>query len=187
MPYARGVTGHSIWKLVTFCYDLFWRRGRPEKLGPGAEKPSANSMNWRNLVLAILAAADGRPYTPVQIQKAVFVICDQIPELIDEGPGFQFEPYDYGPFDSNVYSAIDRLEDAGLAEIAPSAYGNWNTYAASDEGIEKGEKLLDEMNADDEQYIRKISGWVRSLSFTKLVKSIYEAYPHMRANSIFKG
>ena len=143
-------------------------------------------MNRRDFVLAILAAAEGRPYTPVQIQKAVFVICDHFPDLIDEGPRFHFEPYDYGPFDSDVYSVASRLEDDGFAEIAPSAYGNWNTYAASDAGIERGETFLAQMNDEAENYVRKISAWVRSLSFTRLVKSIYEAYPKMRANSIFR-
>jgi hypothetical protein len=36
-------------------------------------------------------------------------------------------------------------------------------------------------------YIQRISDWVRVLSFNRLVKSVYEAYPHMRAHSIFKG
>jgi uncharacterized protein len=144
-------------------------------------------MNRRDLVLAILAAADGRTYTPVQIQKAVFVICDHFPDLIDEGVSFQFEPYDYGPFDSNVYSVIARLENEGLAEIAPSAYGNWNTYAASDDGVDRGCEILDRISNEERGYIHTVSNWVRSLSFAKLVKSIYEAYPEMRANSIFKG
>jgi hypothetical protein len=144
-------------------------------------------MNRRDLVLAILAAADGRSYTPVQIQKAVFVVCDHFPDLIDEGPDFNFQPYDYGPFDSDVYSVISRLEDAGFAEIAPSAHGNWNTYAATDHGVDRGEEILDEMPGEEERHIRRISAWVRSLGFASLVKSIYEAYPQMRANSIFRG
>jgi hypothetical protein len=72
----------------------------------------AGSVNRRDLVLAILAAADGRAYTPVQIQKAVFIVCDQFPDLIEEGPHFHFEPYDYGPFDSDVSSP-------------GPVYGNW--------------------------------------------------------------
>ncbi|HTQ83753.1 MAG TPA: hypothetical protein VMI47_10845 [Pseudolabrys sp.] len=143
-------------------------------------------MDRGDLVLAILAAADGRPYTPVQIQKAVFVICDQFPDLIDDGPGFNFEPYDYGPFDSDVYSEISALDARGEAIIAPSGIGNWNTYAASDYGLARGRALLDEMGRQG-KYVQKISDWVRSMSFSQLVKSIYEAYPDMRANSIFRG
>jgi hypothetical protein len=96
-------------------------------------------MNRRDLVLAILAASAGRPYTPVQIQKAVFVVCDQLPDLIDDGPGFHFQPYDYGPFDADVYSEIAFLQRQGKAAIAPSPSGTWSTYAASDAGVERGD------------------------------------------------
>jgi hypothetical protein len=145
-------------------------------------------MNRRDLVLAILAAAEGRPFTPVQIQKAVFVVCDQFPNSIDDGPGFHFEPYDYGPFDSDVYSELALLQRSGDAVIAPSVHGNWNTYAASDSGVRRGDKLLHDVAAPQERnYIQRVSDWVRSLSFNSLVKSIYDAYPHMRANSIFRG
>ena len=142
-------------------------------------------LNRHDLVLAILAASGGRPYTPVQIQKAVFVVCDQLPKLVS-GPGFNFTPYDYGPFDSDVYSEIIQLQQAGEATITPSPFGNWNMYAASDTGLIRGRELLDRVGKHRE-YIEKISAWVRSLSFNRLVKSIYEAYPEMRAHSIFRG
>jgi hypothetical protein len=144
-------------------------------------------MNRRDLVLAILSASDGRPYTPVQIQKAVFVICDQLPQLINDGPGFHFQPYDYGPFDSDVYTEIADLQRQGYAIVAPSRLGNWNTYAASDTGVDQGRGWLNVMDNAERDYIEEISHWVRSLNFNSLVKSIYEAYPHMRANSVFRG
>lgn len=143
-------------------------------------------MNRRELILTILAAADGRTYTPVQMQKSVFLICDQFPEIINEGPGFNFEPYDYGPFDAAVYSEIDQLARSGKAVIAPSGSGNWNTYAASDRGVEEGWQLSHSLNKDVSDYIEKVSEWVRSMTFSKLVRSIYDAYPQMRANSIFR-
>jgi hypothetical protein len=187
-------TGSRIWKLATFCYDSFWRRVWPANFGLDEGQPSAfwpqnkaSSVNRRDLVLAILAAANGRSYTPVQIQKAVFVICDQLPHLIDDGPGFNFQPYDYGPFDSDVYSEIATLRHDGAAIIAPSGVGNWNTYAATDAGVDRGDEFLYQvMKEEDRAYIEQISNWVRSLNFATLVKSIYEAYPRMRANSIFK-
>ena len=117
-----------------------------------------------------------------------FIICDQCPHLIDEGPEFHFEPYDYGPFDSDVYSEIDVLQQQGEAVIARSPFGNWSTYAASDAGLPRGETLLyGEIGTESSQYIQRISSWVRALSFSRLVKSIYEAYPEMRANSVFRG
>jgi hypothetical protein len=145
-------------------------------------------MTRADLVLAVLAAAGGQPYTPAQIQKAIFIICDQYPYLISEGPGFAFKPHNYGPFDSDVYFEIDKLARDGLARVFQSPFGNWNMYAATAEGENRGRAILCEVMADAEcDYVETISTWVRSLNFSKLVKSIYEAYPHMRANSIFRG
>jgi hypothetical protein len=144
-------------------------------------------MNRRDLVLAMLACADGRAYTPVQIQKAIFIACDKTPALINQGPAFQFEPYDYGPFDAAVYGEIHALSNEGFATVAPSGGGRWNTYAASDIGLANGREILDGLAERDRGYLKQISEWVRSQSFSSLVKSIYEAYPSMRANSIFRG
>jgi uncharacterized protein len=176
-------------------YGVIRRRVRPGCHGGGAEEPSATKfrskgraqMNRRSLVLAVLACADGRSFTPVQIQKALFVICRNVPDLIDEGPGFNFEAYDYGPFDSSVYTELSILETNRCVVIAPSGIGRWNTYAATDTGLIRGRELLGRLSKRDQEYLRKISDWVRSLSFSALVKAIYDAYPEMRANSIFRG
>lgn len=106
--------------------------------------------------------------------------------LID-GPSFNFVPYDYGPFDADVYNEAAALRLAGEAIIAPSGIGNWNTYAASDAGVVRGRSLLEQLDKPAADYLREISNWVRSQSFSSLVKSIYDAYPEMRANSIFRG
>jgi hypothetical protein len=144
-------------------------------------------MDRRELVLVMLTAANGQPYTPVQIQKAIFLISRNMPSVIDNGPGFAFEPYDYGPFDANVYSEAEALASEGEAVVARAAGGRWNTYAASDHGLERGSQILDRLPPQTSQYIRGVSEWVRKLDFSTLVRSIYDAYPDMRANSIFRG
>jgi hypothetical protein len=144
-------------------------------------------MTRDELVLAMLACAGGRPYTPVQIQKAIFLVCQQMPELITGGPGFDFRPYDYGPFDADVYSVADSLQRDGGAVIAPSPYGRWNTYAATDDGVAVGQEILAGLEADSREFLQRTSDWVRAQGFSSLVKSIYDAYPSMRENSIFRG
>jgi len=57
---------------------------------------SVRSMNRRDLVLAVLAASQGRSLTPVQMQKAAFLVTTNIPQVVTEGPLFNFVPYDYG-------------------------------------------------------------------------------------------
>ena len=144
-------------------------------------------MQRSDLLLAILASAGGRSFTPVQLQKSAFLVWKNAPTLIDTGPTFNFTPYDYGPFDPSVYAVADGLAMTGTAIIAPSATGRWNTYAASDAGIRRGEQILASLDPNIRDYIGRIVEWVRSQSFHGLVKSIYDAYPDMKVNSIFRG
>jgi hypothetical protein len=139
------------------------------------------------VLLAILAASNGRPYTPVQIQKAAFLVTRNLPQLVNEGPNFTFEPYDYGPFDQSVYADCEQLARNGSVEIISQDGVRWNRYAASDTGIELGTRLLESMPQRDSDYLKSVSSWVRSQSFVGLVKAIYNQYPEMKVNSIFGG
>jgi hypothetical protein len=143
-------------------------------------------MDRRELVLALLACSDGRQYTPAQLQKAVFLVTRNMPQIV-QGGGFNFVPYDYGPFDADVYTEATFLHHAGDAIIAPSGTGRWNTYAATESGVARGRALLRALPASAQQYLSDVSTWVRAQSFSSLVKSIYDTYPEMRANSIFRG
>jgi hypothetical protein len=144
-------------------------------------------MDRQELVLTLLACADGRPYSPAQLQKAAFLISRNLPTLIDRGESFHFVPYDYGPFDADVYSEAESLRRTGDAVISPSASGRWNVYAASDAGLARGREILQHADEATRDYLQRTSEWVRSQSFNGLIKSIYEAYPDMRVNSIFRG
>lgn len=144
-------------------------------------------MNRRDLLLIVLTCAEGRDYTPAQIQKAMFLLSRQMPHLVQQGPGFAFQPYDFGPFDVGVYHEAEALRRDGQAIIAPSGHGNWRTYAASGEGILRGKHLLNALPPQQADFVRRVSEWVRAQSFNSLVKSIYDAYPDMKVNSIFRG
>jgi hypothetical protein len=144
-------------------------------------------MTRKDILLAMLAAAAGLPYTPAQLQKGMFLVTTNVPALVNEGPAFNFVPYDYGPFDRAVYDEASALQREELADIQPSGFGQWNVYAASTEGVEKGNEILARMSEPHRNYVVELSRWVRAQSFTSLVKSIYKAYPDMRANSIFRS
>ena len=141
-------------------------------------------MNRRDAVLAVLAAADGNGYGPAQLQKALFLISRNAPEVFDEGHGFRFTPYDYGPFDRQVYDVADALASEGLCRVTRLSNG-YRTYSATEAGFSTGGKVLETLAANNRDYVQKVSRWVRSLSFAQLVKSIYDAYPEMREKSIF--
>jgi hypothetical protein len=156
-------------------------------LVPHGVQLSVRSMNRRDLVLAVLAASQGRSLTPVQMQKAAFLVTTNIPQVVTEGPLFNFVPYDYGPFDKDVYAEAHALAACGEAVVAPSAQGRWNTYAASAQGLQRGQQILAGLAPPQRKYVEDVALWVLSQSFGSLVKSIYSAYPAMKQNSIFQG
>ena len=143
-------------------------------------------MHRRDALLAIMGSANGLSFSPVQLQKAVFLVDQNLPQLFDAGSRFNFAPYDYGPFDREVYAESGALELAALVSSGRGANG-YVEYAVTDAGLARATALKATMDHVTRDYIERVVAWVRSLSFAKLVKSIYEAYPAMRANSVFEG
>ncbi len=139
-------------------------------------------MKRDQVTLLMLISADGYSFTPVQIQKAMFILSKKMPNIFEEGH-YNFKPYDYGPFDKEIYDDIRILAENGLAEITSN--GRWNLYRATNEAIKESSYLIDTFKGEEYNYIKKVSNFVRGLSFAELVASIYKAYPEMKVNSIF--
>jgi len=142
-------------------------------------------MNRSELVLAVLAAGNGGAYTPVQVQKLFFLIDKKLSDHTG-GPFFNFIPYDYGPFDKEVYRAIEALSESGEAEIIRNPCVGLKEYRLTTAGQKKGEQILRSLDLDNSDFIKRLSEFVRSLSFAELVSAIYKAYPEMKVNSVFK-
>ena len=139
----------------------------------------------QRILLAALAPACGAIHTPVQVQKLIFLLDREIPEDIN-GPLYRFRPYNYGPFDKNVYGDLEVLAGLGYVEMVPC--GRLQGFRLTAEGQVLGNSvILDELPQRARDYINRASGFVRSLSFSALVSAIYKAYPDMKANSIFQS
>lgn len=142
-------------------------------------------MDRTDLMLAALSPADRSALTPVQIQKLLFLIDKNIGQELG-GTGFAFVPYDYGPFDSAVYDILRTLEGRQLAESSLTNRG-WKMYSLTASGADKGRTILASLSPRAQDYIRRVSDYVRNSSFSDLVSSIYKAYPEMKVNSVFRG
>lgn len=142
-------------------------------------------MDKISIALSALAVSSGAAHSPVQLQKLLFLIDRNIPQRIG-GPVFNFEPYDYGPFDKTVYSTMDALISNGLAEAIEQG-SRWKKYRLTDAGQKKGLEILQTVDNQTREYLTRVSNFVRSLPFEQLVSSIYKAYPDMRVNSIFRN
>jgi uncharacterized protein len=142
-------------------------------------------MERDDLLLAALAAAgENAPFTPVQVQKLFFLLDREASHLVD-GPHFHFTPYDYGPFDRAVYDGLESLAQRNLAHVQST--GRYRVYALSQPGFQRGTAALNALSAPARTYIANVTNWVRQLSFEQLVASIYNRYPEMKANSVFRG
>jgi hypothetical protein len=179
--------------LIAFFAQMIYTIGRSSINQPGRLDTEFKVLNIDNreqkmdrkeIVLAGLAPAKGAPHSPVQVQKLFFLIDKNISDLID-GPYFSFEPYNYGPFDSQVYFVLEELEDEGLVKITYDS--TWRKYMLTKRGQELGDELLESLPEKARDFIERASQFVREHSFTQLVSAIYKAYPEMRANSVFQS
>ena len=141
-------------------------------------------MERRDFVLAAMSPAGTSPFTPVQVQKLLFLLDRNVSEQI-RGPYFRFEPYDYGPFDRSVYIELDSLQHDGLIEIHEPLHSGPRTYRLTHQGHEKGEAFHGKLPTVAQLYVKAAVDYVRSLTFAQLVAAIYQAYPEMRENSVF--
>ena len=132
-----------------------------------------------------MAPARGHDFTPVQVQKLFFLLDMNVARELN-GPHFSFEPYHYGPFDANVYRALDQLSAQGFAVVGDDQQFQMRTYRLTAEGQDRGDRALAQMEPAAADYVRRASDFVRKTPFAELVSSIYKAYPAMRARSIFR-
>lgn len=140
-------------------------------------------MNRREILLAALASGSRQEFSPVQLQKMMFLI-DRNVGMALGGPFFNFEPYDYGPFDVGVYNEFSSITLDQLGEV--SGYGSYRRYRLNGNGRNRAQDVLKTLTPEYRQYIEKIACFVQSLSFGALVSTIYQHYPEMKVNSVFK-
>lgn len=135
-------------------------------------------------VLSALAAGRGAPeLTPVQAQKLFFLL-DREGAHLSGGPWFNSHPYDYGPFDIQIYQELDALSREGYVEVDRGA--RYRKYRLTPRGLQEGMGRLRELSGPAVQWFGDIKNWVQSLNFNDLVTEIYRKYPEMRENSVFR-
>jgi hypothetical protein len=154
--------------------------------GSGGRRSFQLPLQRDEVALVVLSLAEGAPFTPVQIQKALFLASDKVSGAFDRRSRYDFQPYDYGPFDWQVYSDVEGLERRGLAQTNQEPGTRWRTYAATELGITEGRRLAGQLTGEQRAVLERIVNLVRSLSFNDLVSAIYRAYPPMRERSVFR-
>jgi hypothetical protein len=137
-------------------------------------------------LLMALAHRSGEPMTPVQIQKAMFLLGAEAEELMGEH-FYNFIPYNYGPFDANVYHDLDEMAGQRLVTTVTWPGRSWRMYAVTPAGMVAAARLKEAANPEGIDFLAKVVDWVSSMSFPQLVRAIYAKYPEFKANSVFSG
>lgn len=135
-----------------------------------------------NLVLSL---AQGKPLSPVQLQKAIFLLQERIPGLVIDEEKFEFTAHNYGPFCKEIYSSVKQLSDRGLAFDSPLGNDRYDSYWSTVEGSATAQEVKSRLDASQIAYAQKLVGWVKDQSFRNLVSAIYKHYPQYKVNSIF--
>ncbi|MFM7631049.1 MAG: hypothetical protein ACKO43_04475 [Alphaproteobacteria bacterium] len=139
-------------------------------------------MNKQEILL--LSLSGGYKFSPVQVQKLLFLVDKNLPSTAG-APFFNFQPYDYGPFDKDIYLELEKLSKDGLVEIYHDTFLSHRLYALTPQGCKKAQELTEKFDEKNVDYIKKLSEFVRGLSFRDLVSAIYKAYPETKVNSVF--
>jgi len=136
------------------------------------------------LLLALRAAGE-QGLTPVQLQKALFVLGARRPQDVAED-FYSFQAYHYGPFDAAVYWDADILASDSLLFIDESKGRSLRTYRLTPEGAALADQVKARVSQQGVLYLEQVVEWALRLSFDQLIRSIYQAFPEMRANSVFR-
>jgi uncharacterized protein YwgA len=137
----------------------------------------------KHWVLLALAAGAPNGFTPIQLQKSVFLIGK---DLKLRKTFYSFSPYDYGPFTPEIYADAEELEVEGLVNISFLRFSGWREYSATQEGLEKANEILEENPPELRPRLNSVVADVLGKSFRDLVTDVYERFPDYSVNSVFR-
>ncbi len=134
-----------------------------------------------DILLVIIAAANGKELSRVQLQKVAFLVSEEFKGKLPEN-FYKFDKHNFGPFCIDIYDDTEMLHYWGWIRVNPGAEPRLDTYS-----IAEPFNLDDlQINEDIKQYIKDTVAWVVDMSFGEIVRAVYWLFPEYRENSIFK-
>ena len=97
---------------------------------------------------------------------------------------YQFEAYDYGPFDAAVYRDLDTLQLAGLVRVQRWLGSTRKTYELTEPGRLRVSQLREFVSRRQLVEIARVKRRVTSSDFNNLLQQIYSEYPDFARNSV---
>jgi hypothetical protein len=140
--------------------------------------------DWLLLFLATPARSGATPRSlePLRIMKGLFLISQRGGGELDDL--YQFKPYDYGPFTSDIYADLQVLGLRGLVTQEAVAGRSWRTYRPTTDGVERAGQLASEIGPADAATIDNAYAFVTTRGFLQLLRDIYAEYPAYAVNTV---
>jgi len=121
----------------------------------------------------------------LRVMKGMFLLDQEGPQEL-RGL-YRFQAYDYGPFDSSVYSDLDALNRAALISITHGGGTSRRQYEVTARGSERVVHLQREVTPTALGEVQRVKNTVTSLGFTDLLKKVYRDYPDYAIYSVAKN
>ncbi len=139
-------------------------------------------MERTDWLLLFIGLPGGRYATDqLRIMKGMFLLDQEGPQEL-RGL-YRFQAYDYGPFDSSIYSDLDALSKAALISITGGGGSSRREYDVTAMGRERVVRLEREVTPTALEEVQRVRSTVTSLGFTDLLKKVYGDYPHFATRS----
>lgn len=109
-------------------------------------------------------------------------------QRIDLEKGYIFEPYDYGPFCSEVCEHLDTLEEAGFVSQRERQQDGkrYYLYSLTEEGENLADRMTDrfDFTESDIQTVQEIVDEWNNYNLSKLLSYVYSKYPRYAEKSV---
>lgn len=143
-------------------------------------KKAVSRENWLLVVID-----EGMSLSPAQLQKSLFLLHKNHLKKVKNF--YKFEPYAYGPFDADIYGDAHVLMEQELINIDNPMERGWRRYRITDTGNEAAAIIREKLDEKDFQAVSDAVDFVKTRSFSTLVRDIYQMHPEFKVNSVFKS
>lgn len=134
-------------------------------------------MNKRDLILQIFSLVNDKTLSPLQLQKLLFLVDEKLSIDINGTKFFNFEPYDFGPFDRQIYIELNALISTGQIIVHN---GKVRQYQLIDDNFNVS------IAENIKEKIKILADFVKKCTFKELLTAIYKEYPHTAIKAIYK-
>jgi len=139
----------------------------------------------KDWTLLVLALAEGAPLTSAHIQKALFLIQQQLPSEIADRPQYDFVPHLHGPYAPQVnIDAFDLLRERFVESARLAAGGT--AYRATMAGSMRSLSMRCDVGHDVVEYAQHVVSWVLATSLEVVVREIGRQFPQYQTQDAYR-